>query len=150
MVLSHTDDPFTRICHGNLPLLIVAVYYLNGRQSGATAMSRFTTAILPLAVPSAVGVIVFASAGRWDLPFVWAILGILAAFYLALAAFADPGMMRERLAPGPETRTSSHASWAQECSSGTGFWSGWTWAGSIGVWSLGKSRSPAWWAMSPR
>ena len=64
-------------------------------------MSRFTTAILPLAVPASVGVIIFTSAGRWDLPFVWAILGLLAAFYLALAAFADPGMMRERLAPGP-------------------------------------------------
>ena len=64
-------------------------------------MSRFTTAILPLAIPAAVGVIIFASAGRWDLPFVWAILGTLASFYLALAAFADPGMMRERLAPGP-------------------------------------------------
>jgi protein-S-isoprenylcysteine O-methyltransferase Ste14 len=64
-------------------------------------MSRFTTAILPLAGPAAVGVIIFASAGRWDLPFVWAILGVMAAFYLALAVFADPGMMRERLAPGP-------------------------------------------------
>lgn len=64
-------------------------------------MSRSTTAILPLAVPAGVGAIIFASAGRWDLPFVWAILGLLAAFYLALAAFADPGMMRERLAPGP-------------------------------------------------
>src|SRR5436190_928675 len=64
-------------------------------------MSRSTTAILPLAVPAAVGAIIFASAGRWDLPFVWVILGLLAAFYLALAAFADPGMMRERLAPGP-------------------------------------------------
>jgi hypothetical protein len=63
-------------------------------------MSRFTTAIRPLAIPAAVGVIIFASAGRWELPFVWAILGALAAFYLALAAFADPGMMRERLAPG--------------------------------------------------
>jgi hypothetical protein len=51
-------------------------------------MSRFTTAILPLAVPAAVGVIIFASAGRWDLPFVWAIL--LAAFYLALAASPTP------------------------------------------------------------
>ena len=50
-------------------------------------MSRFKTALLPLAVPAAVGVIIFASAGRWDLPFVWAILGLLAAFYLALAAF---------------------------------------------------------------
>jgi protein-S-isoprenylcysteine O-methyltransferase Ste14 len=67
-------------------------------------MSRSTTAILPLAVPAGVGAIIFASAGRWDLPFVWAILGLLAAFYLALAVFADPGMMRERLAPGPGNR----------------------------------------------
>ena len=67
-------------------------------------MSRSTTAILPLAVPAAVGAIIFASAGRWDLPFVWVILGLLAAFYLALAAFADPGMMRERLAPGPRSQ----------------------------------------------
>ena len=52
-------------------------------------MSRSTTVILPLAVPAGVGAIIFASAGRWDLPFVWAILGLLAAFYLALAAFAD-------------------------------------------------------------
>src|SRR5205814_762633 len=65
------------------------------------AMSRFKTAILPLAYPAPVGAIIFASAGRWDLPFVWAILGVLAAFYVALAVFADPGMMRERLAPGP-------------------------------------------------
>src|SRR6185295_14974487 len=64
-------------------------------------VGRFTTFILPLAVPAVVGVIIFASAGRWDLPFVWAILGLLAAFYLALAAFAYSGMMRERLAPGP-------------------------------------------------
>ena len=52
-------------------------------------------------IPAAVGGIIFTSAGRWDLPFVWAILGILVVFYLMLAAFADPGMMRERLAPGP-------------------------------------------------
>ena len=38
-------------------------------------MSWCTTAILPFAISAAVGVIVFASAGRWDLPFVWAILG---------------------------------------------------------------------------
>ena len=50
-------------------------------------MSRFTTAILPLAFPAAMAVIIFASAGRWDLPFVWAIVGVIAAFYLALAAF---------------------------------------------------------------
>jgi len=75
--------------------------YFNGRRSEATAMSRLTTALLPLAVPVGVGVIIFVSAGRWNLPFVWAILGLMVAFYLALAVFADPGMMRERLAPGP-------------------------------------------------
>ena len=64
-------------------------------------MSRFTPFMLPLFVPATVGLIIFASAGRYDLPFVWAILGLLAVFYLALASFADPGMMRERLAPGP-------------------------------------------------
>jgi protein-S-isoprenylcysteine O-methyltransferase Ste14 len=35
---------------------------------------------------------------------VWAILGLLAAFYLALALFADAGMMRERVAPGPGSK----------------------------------------------
>ena len=64
-------------------------------------MSRPIAAILPLGVPAAVGVIIFTSAGRWDLPFVWTIVGMLGLFYLALAAFADAGMMRERLAPGP-------------------------------------------------
>ena len=39
----------------------------------------------------------------------FAILGILAAFYLALAVFADPGMMRERLAPGARKPGPAHA-----------------------------------------
>lgn len=57
-------------------------------------MYRSTTAVLSLALPAGAGAIIFASAGRWDLPFVWAILGLL-------AAFAGPGLLRERLAPGP-------------------------------------------------
>lgn len=57
-------------------------------------------------MPAAVGAIIFASAGRWDLPFVWAVVGVMTAFYLGLAAFADPGMMRERMAPGPGSRDS--------------------------------------------
>lgn len=64
-------------------------------------MSIPKAAILPLAGPTAIGAIIFASAGRWDLPFVWAILLILAAFYVALVVFTDSSMMRERLAPGP-------------------------------------------------
>src|SRR5262245_31998432 len=67
-------------------------------------MSRFTAALRSLLVPAVVGAIIFVSAGRWDLPFVWAVLGVLAAFYLALAASADPGMVRERQAPGPGNR----------------------------------------------
>jgi protein-S-isoprenylcysteine O-methyltransferase Ste14 len=74
---------------------------LNGRWLGGSAMPRPIAAILPLGVPVALGAIIFTSAGRWDLPFVWAILCMLGVFYLALGAFADPGMMRERLAPGP-------------------------------------------------
>jgi protein-S-isoprenylcysteine O-methyltransferase Ste14 len=74
---------------------------VNGRWLGGLTMFRLATAILPLGVPAVVGGIIFTSAGRLDLPFVWAILGLLAVFYLALAAFADHGMMRERLAPGP-------------------------------------------------
>jgi protein-S-isoprenylcysteine O-methyltransferase Ste14 len=67
-------------------------------------MSITVTAVLPFAVPVSIGVIIFASAGRWDLPFVWLIIGILVAFYIGLAAFADPGMMRERLKPGPGSK----------------------------------------------
>ena len=42
--------------------------------------------------------------GGWDLSFVWAIVSVMTAFYLVLAAFADPDMMRERQAPGPGNR----------------------------------------------
>jgi protein-S-isoprenylcysteine O-methyltransferase Ste14 len=73
----------------------------NGHRFGVTAMSKLTTAILPFGFPAGVGMIIFASAGRLDLPFVWAIIGVLATLYLALALFGDRGMMRERLAPGP-------------------------------------------------
>lgn len=67
-------------------------------------MSRLTIAIRSLAVPGVCAAIIFASAGRWDLPFVWAIVSVMTAFYLVLAAFADPDMMRERQAPGPGNR----------------------------------------------
>lgn len=64
-------------------------------------MSRFRVALRSLLIPAVVAAIIFPSAGRWDLPWVWAVLGVLTAFSLALAAFADPGMVRERRAPGP-------------------------------------------------
>jgi protein-S-isoprenylcysteine O-methyltransferase Ste14 len=61
-------------------------------------------ALAGLAFPAVVGTIVFVSAGRWDLPFVWAIMAVVAALYLALAAFADPDLVRERVRPGPGNR----------------------------------------------
>lgn len=67
-------------------------------------MSRLTTAAASLLMPVAVGAIVFASAGRWDLPFVWGVLGILAVLCGVMAATADRGLVRERVAPGPGNR----------------------------------------------
>lgn len=67
-------------------------------------MFRVKAALTALVMPAAVGGIIFASAGRLDLPGVWAVLAVLTAFALALAAFTDRGMMRERVAPGPGER----------------------------------------------
>ncbi|MBA4062273.1 MAG: isoprenylcysteine carboxylmethyltransferase family protein [Isosphaera sp.] len=67
-------------------------------------MSRFATVVGSLAMPVGVALIVFASAGRWDLPFVWGVLAVLATLSVAVAATADPGLVRERVAPGPGNR----------------------------------------------
>jgi protein-S-isoprenylcysteine O-methyltransferase Ste14 len=67
-------------------------------------MSRLRTALLALAMPGVIGAILFVSAGRWDFPFVWGVLGVLTLLCVAVATFADPGMMRERRRPGPGSR----------------------------------------------
>jgi protein-S-isoprenylcysteine O-methyltransferase Ste14 len=46
-------------------------------------------------------VAIFVAAGRWDLPFVWACLGIYAAFVVLLMVKMDPDLRRERMNPGP-------------------------------------------------
>lgn len=51
-----------------------------------------------------IGGIILVSAGEWNLPFVWAVLAILCTFYVLLALFTDPDMVRERQAPGPGNR----------------------------------------------
>lgn len=43
----------------------------------------------------------FGSAGRWDLPFVWAILGIYAGFMLIVWLTIDPDLRQERFHPAP-------------------------------------------------
>jgi protein-S-isoprenylcysteine O-methyltransferase Ste14 len=67
-------------------------------------MSKSATVAGSLAMPAGAGLVVFASAGRWDLPFVWGVLAVLAVLSVAVAATADPGLVRERVAPGPGNR----------------------------------------------
>src|SRR5262245_62050852 len=47
------------------------------------------------------GAILFASAGRWDLPLFWAYLGVWAAASVVGSLVTDPGLTQERLRPGP-------------------------------------------------
>jgi protein-S-isoprenylcysteine O-methyltransferase Ste14 len=47
------------------------------------------------------GAILFGCAGRWDLPFFWAYLGIWVAAELVAVFVVDPGLIRERMRPGP-------------------------------------------------
>lgn len=43
----------------------------------------------------------FGSAGRWDLPFLWAILGIYAGFLVVVLLKMDPDLRKERFHPAP-------------------------------------------------
>lgn len=67
-------------------------------------MFRVKVALFSLLMPALVGGVVFLAAGRWDLPGVWAVLGVLSVLCLAMATFADRGMVRERVRPGPGER----------------------------------------------
>jgi protein-S-isoprenylcysteine O-methyltransferase Ste14 len=48
-----------------------------------------------------VGACVFASAGRSDLPLVWAYLGVWVAAVVVASFLIDPTLVRERIRPGP-------------------------------------------------
>jgi protein-S-isoprenylcysteine O-methyltransferase Ste14 len=45
--------------------------------------------------------VLFGCAGRLDLPFFWAWLAVLVAFFLSMMRVMDPGLRKERLRPGP-------------------------------------------------
>jgi protein-S-isoprenylcysteine O-methyltransferase Ste14 len=65
-------------------------------------MSSIIFAIAKVAAATAfIGGIIFTSAGRWDLPFVWAILGIMCAFFYLMTVMSDPELVKERASPGP-------------------------------------------------
>ena len=65
---------------------------------------KLATAIASLSLPAIVGAIIFVTAGHCKLPFVWAVLGALSLFSIALVYFSDPGLVRERHSPGPGNR----------------------------------------------
>jgi protein-S-isoprenylcysteine O-methyltransferase Ste14 len=47
------------------------------------------------------GAVLFGSAGRWDLPWFWAYLGVFGASAVIGLVLVDPSLIRERLRPGP-------------------------------------------------
>jgi protein-S-isoprenylcysteine O-methyltransferase Ste14 len=59
---------------------------------------------MSLLAPLLVGGIIFLAAGRVDLPMVWGVLGIVTVFAALMLARMDPGLVRERLRPGPGNR----------------------------------------------
>jgi len=59
---------------------------------------------MSLLAPLPVGGIIFLAAGRVDLPMVWGVLGIVTVFAALMLARMDPGLVRERLRPGPGNR----------------------------------------------
>ena len=54
---------------------------------------------IPFAL-AALGAILFGTAGRWDLPFVWGYLAVNAGVMVAGALLIDRGLLRERARPG--------------------------------------------------
>jgi protein-S-isoprenylcysteine O-methyltransferase Ste14 len=56
------------------------------------------------AFEAAMAAILFGTAGRWDLPWFWAVLGVHAASCLVAVSLIDPDLRKERLRPGPGGR----------------------------------------------
>jgi protein-S-isoprenylcysteine O-methyltransferase Ste14 len=54
---------------------------------------------------AAMAAILFAFAGRWDLPMVWAYAGVIGALMVTGMALIDPGLLKERLRSGARKET---------------------------------------------
>ncbi len=66
-----------------------------------TVKNALATVFRAVFVCAIVAMLIFAAAGRWDLPFVWGILSVLCIFYILMVTLTDPDMVRERESPGP-------------------------------------------------
>ena len=65
---------------------------------------RFIPKIRPLVFPLGMVAALFGSAGRLDLPFVWAYIAVFAVFNLIGHFAIDPSLRKERYQPGPNDR----------------------------------------------
>ncbi len=59
---------------------------------------------LTVAMTAALGLIMFFAAGRWDLPMMWTWVGIVGAVMVAGFVMIEPGLLKERIRPGPGGR----------------------------------------------
>ncbi|HUE71530.1 MAG TPA: isoprenylcysteine carboxylmethyltransferase family protein [Pirellulaceae bacterium] len=64
-------------------------------------MPRVHAYLRAILFPVFAGGIIFVAAGRVDLPAVWGVLALLGVFMVGMVTVADPGMIRERVQPGP-------------------------------------------------
>ncbi len=62
---------------------------------------RLLLVLAALGITAVIGVILFGAAGRMDLPFIWAYLAIMGGLGIVAMVFIDPGLLKERLKPGP-------------------------------------------------
>lgn len=67
-------------------------------------MHRVLAVLRSLLFPAIVGIVVFTSAGTWNLPFAWAVLAVFGLFAMGLALAADPDLLQERRSPGEGNR----------------------------------------------
>ncbi len=67
-------------------------------------MSRASALLRSLIFPTAVGGIVFISAGTWRLPSVWCVLAVVTCFGIGVSALSDPELVQERWRPGGKNR----------------------------------------------
>jgi protein-S-isoprenylcysteine O-methyltransferase Ste14 len=65
-------------------------------------------AIVGFLSPLVLAAIVLLAAGRFDLPWVWTVFGVLSLFSAAGAVWLDRGLVAERLRPGPGAAKDHH------------------------------------------
>ena len=62
---------------------------------------RVLLGVYAAALTAVLAFIMFALAGRRDLPFLWAYVGIAGAIMVTSVVLIDPGLLKERIRPGP-------------------------------------------------